>query len=286
MHENILFIGAGKLGTTLAKAMSEKGFSIPFFFSKRIPFDHEVYLPSTQFISELNKNNFKNINKVIITVPDDQIKNVAAHLILFDVSWTDKMVLHTSGCLSSDELRSLKIKGARVGSVHPMQTFNDHFLPCVIFRDIFFAVEGDSQIYNYFKKISEILDANVLKLNPEYKILYHIAAVASSNFFIALLDYISGIYKKLNFDEEEIPKLILPIINQTLVNFKKDELKNCLTGPLKRGDWNIIENHVNYLKKSQSELLPVYKEISKYISQFILKLNKFEMKKIYTILNK
>ena len=286
MKNNILFIGAGRLGTTLARAMYEKGFLIPFFFSKDIPLKHELYLPNTQFLSVLSNTNFENINTIIITVPDNQIKNVVNKLVLFDLNWEDKLVFHTSGCLNSDELKAFELKGAKVGSVHPMQTFDDHFLPVKIFRNIVFTVEGDIQIYNYFEKIAELLNANILKLNPENKILYHIAAVASSNFITALLVYVSDLYKKLNFDEKEIKKLILPIVNQTLINFEKNESKNSLTGPLKRGDLNTIENHVTYLKENQSELFPVYKEISKYISQFILDLSKSDLEKLNSILNK
>ena len=286
MKNNNLFIGAGRFGTTLARAMYEKEFLIPFFFSKDIPLKHDLYLPNTQFLSVLSYTNFENVNTIIITVPDNQIKNVVNKLVLFDLNWEDILVFHTSGCLNSDELKALELKGAMVGSVHPMQTFDDLFLPVNIFKNIVFTVEGDIQIFNYFEKIAELLNAHILKLNPEDKILYHIAAVASSNFITALLVYVSDLYKKLNFAEKEIKKLILPIVNQTLINFKKIESKNSLTGPLKRGDLNTIENHVTYLKENQSELFPIYKEISKYISQFILDLSKSELEKLNSILNK
>ncbi len=68
-------------------------------------------------------------------------------------------------------------------------------------------------------------------------------------------------------------------------NFNNDKAKNILTGPLKRGDLITIENHVNYLKENQKELLPVYEEISKYISRFILKQNESEAEKLNRILN-
>jgi predicted short-subunit dehydrogenase-like oxidoreductase (DUF2520 family) len=283
MQNNILFIGAGRLGTTLARAMHEHGISIPCFLSKDMTSEHDKYLPNTKFIRQLNNTVFNKINTIIITVPDDQITNVVNNLILFDLSWEGMIVFHASGCLSSEELKSLRERGALTGSVHPMQTFDDYFLPPTIFKNITFTVEGDILIYNYIEKIAELLSANILKLNPEHKILYHIAAVSSSNFFTALLDYTSCLYKELKFDNKEIKKLILPIVNQSLINFEKNESKDSLTGPLKRGDWNTIESHINYLKKNQHGFLPVYKEISNYISQFILNMKKADLEKLNSI---
>ena len=271
MNKNILFIGAGKLGTTLANALSEKGFTIPFFYSKEFPDDKKDCLPNTRFINELNKENFNNIEIIIITVPDEKIEQVVERLESYDINWVGKIVMHSSGCLSSIELNALKLKEAWVGSIHPMQTFDKHFLPKTLFENIFFSVEGDNQIIDFIEKIAELLNAKVIKLKPEDKMLYHIAAVASSNFFVALLDYVNELYKRMNFDENKIKDLILPIVNQTLNNFKNNESKNILTGPLKRGDLNTVEKHVKYLKENQKELLPVYGEISKYISQFLLK---------------
>jgi predicted short-subunit dehydrogenase-like oxidoreductase (DUF2520 family) len=283
MQKNVLFIGAGKLGTTLARAMHENGISILYFLSKDIILEHGRFLPKTKFIRQLNKSAFDKINTIIITVPDDQIKNVVNKLKRVDINWEGIIVFHTSGCLSSEKLKSLSARGAFVGSVHPMQTFDDYFLPPAIFKNITFTIEGDHHVYNFVEKITEILSANILKLNAESKVLYHIAAVASSNFFTALLDYSSGLYKELNFDEKAIKKLILPIVNQSLINFEKNNSKDSLTGPLKRGDWNTIESHVHYLKKNQNSYLPIYKEISNYISRFILNMKKSDLEKLNKI---
>jgi predicted short-subunit dehydrogenase-like oxidoreductase (DUF2520 family) len=276
MNKNILFIGAGKLGTTLASALSQSGFVIPFFYSKEIPDNRKVYFPNTTFVNELRTEYFENTEIVIITVPDEQIKIVAEQLDSLDIIWESKIIMHTSGCLNSTELGALKLNGAQVGSIHPMQSFDKHFMPKTIFENIIFSVEGDTQVQTFLEKIAELLNAKVTKLKPEDKILYHIAAVASSNFFVALLDYVGRLYKNLDFDENKIKELIVPIVSQSLNNFKNAESKNILTGPLKRGDFSTIENHVKYLKDNQEEMLPVYSEISKYISQFILKHNESE----------
>jgi len=285
MKNNILFIGAGRLGTTLAWALSQKGFSIPVFYSKEFPKNKADYLPDTNFINQLNKENLQNCDILIITVPDAQIIKVVNYLESLGVNWQSKLVVHTSGCLSSSELHSLKLKGAEIGSIHPMQTFDSFFIPKEIFRDVVFAVEGDDQVNTFTGSIIKMLNAKLIQLNSEDKILYHIAAVASSNFIVVLLDYVNHLYKKLEFDDKKINELVLPIINQSLINFKQKESKDVLTGPIKRGDLGTIEKHVKYLKDNQKELLPIYKEMSKYILQFLLNQNEPEKDKLNKILN-
>ena len=285
MKKRILFIGAGKLGTTLARAISQKGFSIPVFYSKEFPKNKFDFLPDTEFIGKLSEENVDKCNTLIITVPDDQITEVVKQLVLLKIEWQDKLVLHTSGCLSSNELHPLKLQKAQIGSIHPMQTFNEFFLPIEIFKGIVFAVEGDDQVVAFARSIVEVLGANLIKLNPEVKTIYHIAAVASSNFLVALLDYINQLYKDLGFDKHKIKTLLLPIVNQTLNNFSENPSREILTGPLKRGDLKTIENHIKILNKDHKNLLPMYKEISKYISSFILENDDKEKEKLNRVLN-
>ena len=276
MTQRILVVGAGRVGTTFARTLSKKEFSVSYIFSKTLPENLSKYLPKTKPISTINKNIIHEIDVIIITVPDDQVKVVVKQLSSIKINWENKLVLHTSGCLNSNELIKLKEMGASIGSVHPMQTFNEYFLPEQIFRDIMFAVEGDKQAQHFAETIARQLKMNILKIRPEDKILYHIAAVASSNFLVALLDYVHRLYKELSLDGEKIKKLMLPILNQTIRNYLEYDTNSILTGPLQRGDVNTIKKHVNYLQKNQNELLPVYQEISNYISQFILKHDAFE----------
>lgn len=240
-------------------------------------------MPDTVFKKEFNRKIVRESEIILITVPDDQIKLVINRLDLPGVKWHNKLVIHMSGSLSSLELKKLKTKGAVTGSIHPAQTFGDCFLPKSIFNGIYLAVEGDNQVIKFGKKIAALLHTKIILLKAEDKVLYHIAAVAASNFFVALLDYVNQLYSQLGLNENK--KLILPIVNQTLINFSNNRTKDILTGPLQRGDFKTIKSHVNYLKENQKALFPVYAEISKYISRFMIKENKSKKKLNRILLN-
>ena len=94
---------------------------------------------------------------VWITVPDDAIAGVARALAQSQ-DWKGKIVFHSSGALTSDELVSLRGKGARVASVHPMMTFVRGAVPEM--AGVAFAVEGDATAVRAARSIVEDLGGN------------------------------------------------------------------------------------------------------------------------------
>ncbi len=272
MKEQIHFIGAGKLGTTLARAMYESGWTIPFFWIKNnfIPVGAEAFLPKTNFRKLFNSEELKSANVIILTVSDDQIRSVAEYLNSLVMDWSDKIVLHTSGSLNVEELVSLKNKAAVVGSIHPMQTFDKLFLSSQVFKDIYLAVEGDDHLVKFAGKLASKLKSNIIKIKSNQKIICHAAAVSASNFFTGLLNYSENLFKQLNIDEATARKIIIPIVKSAIHNFEKSNSKSSLTGPLSRGDVNVVAKQLSFLKKNHEDLYPVYLEISHYIFRFMI----------------
>lgn len=289
MKEKIHFIGAGNLGTTLARAMHESGYSVPVFWTKRkfLPKQASRYLPETCFKKLENHQQFINTaDIVIITVPDNQIRTVSKFLSNTLTDWANKIVCHTSGSLNKEELSDLEEKSAIVGSIHPMQTFNQLFLSPDIFKNIYFAVEGGNAIIKFAENWIKKFKSKMIKIQSSQKIIYHIAAVTISNFFAGLLNYSEHLFKNLNFDKNISKEIILPIVNTTLNNFRNTNSLSSLTGPLSRGDTNTIDKHLSMLKENHKDLYPVYKEISRYILKFMLNEKTNNYKQIIHLLEK
>ena len=62
-------------------------------------------------------------------------------------------------------------------------------------------------------------------------------------------------------------KLLLPIINQTVMKIKHTNPIETQTGPAKRKDKNIIESHINNISENET------REIYKLITESIMKEN-------------
>ena len=76
--------------------------------------------------------------------------------------------------------------------------------------------------------------------------------------------------KKIGWKERDLYEVVFPLIEETLNNIKKYKIKNALSGPLQRGDVEILKKHLKALKGNKS-LLNTYKVLSLNILKNILK---------------
>ena len=95
-----------------------------------------------------------------------------------------------------------------------------------------------------------------------------IEAIAS-NYLVSLVASAAEIFKKMNFSESEILKLLHPLLLTTLSNLTEKGIDEALTGPISRGDAETIEKHIETL----SHNLPFYKTMYKLHGKFLLSLN-------------
>lgn len=113
------FIGAGKVGTTLAKAFVEAGLNVVGFYS-RSP-------KSAQFSAQFTGSEaFQTIETlvtaadlILLTVPDDALPAVIARLRPLPLS--GKTICHTSGVYSIDDLFADRAQLGALGvGLHPL----------------------------------------------------------------------------------------------------------------------------------------------------------------------
>ena len=108
-------IGAGKVGTSLGKALVDAGYTIKFSSCLTLAEAQE----SCRIIGQGEPSN-NNIHTALngeilfITVPDDRIKDVVQELDSSNIVWQEKTVFHCSGLVSSGILEPLNKKGAQI----------------------------------------------------------------------------------------------------------------------------------------------------------------------------
>src|ERR1700760_4935264 len=136
----ISIVGPGRLGSALAIALHQAGFTINELVSRnprrlqrlaRTLGARAVTLANATLASEI----------VWLTVSDSAIRVTADRLAAAPVRWPRKLVFHSSGALTSDELAALRSQSASVASVHPLMTFSGSTIPAL--SGVLFALEGD-----------------------------------------------------------------------------------------------------------------------------------------------
>jgi predicted short-subunit dehydrogenase-like oxidoreductase (DUF2520 family) len=201
---------------------------------------------------------------VFITTPDDFIESVCVEISEQDGFQQDSVVIHCSGALSSEILAPARACGARVASLHPLQSFASADQAVSLMPGSFCTVEGDENALSIVRKIAEDLGGIVLEITAEKKTLYHAAAVAASNYLVTLIHLALELDRAAGLDSDTSLNALLPLIKGTLDNIGKKGIPDALTGPIARGDVETVSAHLKAMGKDTPGLLPLYRCLGLY----------------------
>jgi len=246
--ENILIIGAGKLGSSLYRALkSIAKYSIKIADTARLEQIDNPCLDQKDFFTDLRQIDLSAIEMIVICVPDDRISIVAGLLAKHHLK--NKMVVHTSGILGSQVLHNLQKPGNRIGSLHPLQSFHRRFLDPGIWQGMLCSFQGDADIIEALRAMLDALGAELIVINERQKQALHLAATLSANYLVALIAWSEQILKQAQLPGMNERRLLLPLLKQIITNYEKEAVYQILSGPLQRGDLNSIRLHADYLKQ-------------------------------------
>lgn len=245
----ILIIGFGKLGSNLYYALKgKKGIQLTAVRSS-----HE----------KISAESIEAADMIFICTRDSQIPAAVKQIASSGASLKKKIIFHTSGSLTSDELKVLRAKGALTGSFHPVQTFEKRVRKDAgRFKEIYIALEAVPAAKKAGERISRILGAKAFALKKENKVYHHICCVIASNFLAALNRQIEKIISKKirinGFKKLSFFNIYMPLAMQSLKNIAKSGTINSLTGPFERNDMITIEKHLKALSRGSKDVLSVY----------------------------
>jgi predicted short-subunit dehydrogenase-like oxidoreductase (DUF2520 family) len=254
----VSFIGSGNLAWHLAPALDNLGFVVKEVFSARSK--NAAALTERLYQAEVKKSlDFSDSpSKVFfIAVSDEAIADVAKEIVLPE----DSILVHTSG---SQPLDILKFAAApHTGVFYPLQTFTK--VRNIDFKNVPIFIEAsDDQAEKQLTSMARTLTSKFKKITSEERKGLHVAAVFASNFpnHMLRISKILMDQKGLNFDW--LKPLVLETINKALTNGPEYSQ----TGPAVRGDLEILDEHLKYLKKEK-----VIAKLYELISQDIIDRN-------------
>ena len=259
-------IGCGRLGINLAVFLSKQGFN-PKAFSSKNPTSAQKALGFTgqgklypNFVDAA-----KSCNLIFITTPDTIIEPVCNKIAQNNGFNENSTVFHFSGALDSGILKSAKQKGAKTGSIHPLQAFTPYKQDVESpFKGINISIEGDEKAVDLGKEIVNVLRANSFTIPTEAKTLYHASAVVASNYLVTLEYFALELLKQANQPEEKAYDILEPLIMGTLNNIKNRGSINALTGPVARGDDEIVSRHIVDIDKKMPHFSKLYRMLGQY----------------------
>lgn len=247
-------IGAGNVAWHLCRGLTAKGFNLKQVYSR-------TSVSSSFLASEYSCGHTSEIKEIsrsadfyLICVSDIAINDILSGLL-----FNDKLILHTSGSTGIDIFKG---KFKSYGVLYPLQTLSMNH-PVDISRLPFLIEGSDQHTTEQIRIIAGSLSQSVLLTTGEQRKWYHISAVMVSNFtnFMYSSAYKVMENKALDFS------LLFPLMEETLQKAKSGNPVLAQTGPARRGDSNITDEHIKMLSYNPV-LQKLYTFISSNISDF------------------
>jgi len=258
-----VIVGPGPVGTTLARMMVRAG--------------HECLLVVGRSQSSLDRavrrigggrpsldlGEIGGADWIAITTPDREIAPTASELAARARLDPPPVVSHCSGALDASLLEPLARRGCPTATLHPLLSFADVERAERHFEGTFCFLEGAEKAIDLLARLVEQLGARPVVLQPGSKVLYHAAAVIASNDLVAGTHLAVTLMGIAGVEPSRALEALLPLLESTLDNLRAVGLPAALTGPVARGDVDVVRAHLVALEQRAPDHLGAYRALGR-----------------------
>jgi predicted short-subunit dehydrogenase-like oxidoreductase (DUF2520 family) len=216
----IRIIGPGRAGTSLAAALSARGWDVVGFLGR-----HDDVGDAA-----------RDVDVLVIATPDDAVAGVAAAVLPCPTT----TVLHLSGSLGLDALAP----HPRRAALHPLVPLPNADVGAQrLGEGVTFAVAGDPVA----ALMAESLGGRLVEVADADRAAYHAAACIAANHVVALLGQVERVAASVGLDVDAF----LPLTRAAVDDVAALGPRRALTGPAVRGDWATLSRHLDALPASE-----------------------------------
>lgn len=245
----VVLLGAGNVATHLFEAFKESNEVEVVQVYNRTKTKLKAFTKYTNTTNSLSE--LENADVYIISVNDDAIESVSNSLIL-----DNRLIVHTSGSVTIEALKKHKNRGV----FYPLQSFTKN--KEVDFTTVPMCLETALKSdYSVLETMAKSISKSVYSINSNQRKSLHVAAVFVNNFVNHLYHQAHQICK-----ENDVPfKVLHPLLLETAQKAIEIGPKNAQTGPAKRNDNDVIQNHIQQLPQQIQK--DIYSLLTKSIQE-------------------
>lgn len=239
----IAVIGKGKLGNTIAKAVSQ---------SSRYRLHSHISARSHSF----KRLAYSGGPDILFIITKDNMVAHAAQIAVNECGENLRVIVQSAGSISPSILPH--VKNVNRLTLHPIQTFTNSSTNQLI--GINWMASSTSKNAKEFarKFVKEIGGKQIIEVKEKDLALYHLITVFAGNFPVLLGGAIEKLSKRIGKNPSEMKKIISPLMNQAVGNVLTSDAKDVLTGPFARNDHATILKHRLALRKMPLALRKIY----------------------------
>jgi predicted short-subunit dehydrogenase-like oxidoreductase (DUF2520 family) len=263
MHGALAIVGPGRVGRAIGRRLRDLGWPIGAVVAR----SEGSARRATRFIGAgtphaVIPRRIVASSMILIATPDRAIRGAAKELArIGGEELRGKVVLHTSGALDSNVLQALRDAGAAVGSMHPLQTFGAVGVPPLDGR--LFAIEGDTKAVKVARRIARSLGGIPQTIAARDKPLYHAAGAFAAGHALVIVESAVRLLLSIGLKRREATRALVPMTEQVLKNYVRLGPRAAWTGPLSRGDVEVVSQHRVALRKASREYDGAYDALNR-----------------------
>jgi predicted short-subunit dehydrogenase-like oxidoreductase (DUF2520 family) len=264
MTQTLNIIGPGRVGRSLGELLQRAGLcAVQDVLSAEIATAESAvsFIGAGRAVRVLR--DMRAADVWLLTPPDAAIAQVATALAAAGQLRKGDVLFHCSGSQPSNLLAPLAEKGAFIASVHPLKSFADPAMAVLNFRGTYCAAEGDAEALAVLTPLFEALGAQVAVIDPVGKTLYHAASVLVCNDLTALMEAGLRAYERAGIERDTAQKMMEPLVRETLDNVFALGTTRALTGPVARGDAEVLTRQLAALNTLDPRIADAYRALNR-----------------------
>lgn len=203
----------------------------------------------------------------LISTPDRAIAAATGRLVATGRVDESCIVFHCSGAESSALLEAARSAGAATASAHPLMTFTGTPISTEDFAGTYCALEGDPRARSVLETVFMAIGAVPIALPTSQKLLYHAAAAFASNYMMTLLQVAIDIHALVGFGSDASRAMIAPLVRRSVENAIRVGPRAALTGPIVRGDRELVERQLAALLASDQAVADLYRTLAMHTAR-------------------
>jgi predicted short-subunit dehydrogenase-like oxidoreductase (DUF2520 family) len=260
------FIGAGKVGHTLARLLFARGYTVRAIYSRTEANARAFAQRMGSAVVDSPGAVVRAADLTLLTVSDDAIATVADSISgeFVSESVDTKAVIHTSGALDVGVLSSLSQRGIMIGSLHPVFPFADVETAIAGLPGSVFGVQAEGELLSdWIDGLVASLNGRILAIPLGSKAAYHTAFVFASNYMVTLYSIAERLLLSLGTERATADHALNTLLAGTLENLQRQGIPAALTGPLVRGDVRTVEAHLAALDHIDKDVEGLYRQLAR-----------------------
>jgi predicted short-subunit dehydrogenase-like oxidoreductase (DUF2520 family) len=233
----VFVLGAGKLGSALARALRAKGATVTLRPARK-------GLPRAI-----------DVDVVVLAVRDRDLPRLSEQMV--GVVARRAVVVHVAGALGADALAPLRGVCAGIAQMHPMISFaSTRMAPSLTHGNV--LLQGDAAALTRARRVARLLGMTPRSVPRLDAVAYHAAAGLVANGAAALAAVGAELLVEAGVAREVAPKMLGPLLRSVADNVEALGFPEALTGPVRRGDVAGVEKHLKTLREKLPQAVGLY----------------------------